>query len=115
MTMLTGQSEYETDLQTGLGIFRDRVVGTQIRRQTVDAVELLIDTHDKTAPFRYFLQVVFSENPPNPDDPPEANMLNRVFSDVPRDAGAMTTDRTELVAWMLGTMEPDWLLDDERI
>lgn len=102
------------DLATMVSDFRERNRGAVVRGQVVEHAELVIDTLDRGVP-RYIISLVFQENPPT-NESPEMNMLQRVFSEIPKGAYITTSDAQEAHDILLSDASDSrfqWRLDDE--
>lgn len=100
-------------LHDALQQFRQRTLGTFIRGQRVDGVELTIDDLGDRG-WRHILCVHFKENPVEEGSTPEEKLLARVFDETPGWAQVTTQDAKELVDWLVGAKPvPGWTLSDE--
>lgn len=111
-------SRYTGSLANDLGAmlreFRERSLGSFVRGQIVEHAELTIDTLNR-GDIRYIITVVFKENPPT-NESPEKNMLQRVFSQIPKSAFITTSDPEEVQSILLSHASDEgqrWRLDDE--
>jgi hypothetical protein len=107
MNALDGITEYM------FNSWHTRMVGTTVRGQRVECVEVTIDSlfPEQT---RVILTVLFRENPPG-GSCKEENLLRRVFSDVPRCASTPPLTFNTAMRIMAGQPWPDncWYLEDE--
>lgn len=106
-----------TELFSAMQIFHNRVLGTEIRKQRVEGVDLVIDSPPEGhSDWRFILSVWFVENPPEPGSEPVRILLSRVFSEIPSSARVLTNDHEQLLRWLTGEeqlTDADWLLADE--
>lgn len=97
-------------------LWSSRMIGSRIREQLVEDCELLVDNcpfPDGTAGPRLFLTVVFKE-PPVDNVSPEHNLLQRVFSEVPKYASSPALTVEQALTIMAGKADPpSWYLEDE--
>ncbi len=93
--------------------FGRQIKGRVIRNQKVEYVELLMDNFAKDdGKVRYLLMVVFEEA--NRHFSVDVNQyLERLFSEMPGGAFAITEDRDQLERWATMQEEPEWILEDE--
>jgi hypothetical protein len=82
-----------------------------VRGQYVEDVEITVDTLGKDGAPRWFLRLIFRENPAS--GTPEEQLLQRVFSDIPKDCFCRAKDESEAVRIMRGRIGPVWYLEDE--
>jgi len=102
------------DIDQLLAGYHARVVGTKIRGQTVESVELCIDTNNGQNNLRYFLHVFFAEPELPTNMNPNLKLLRRVFWDT--DYAVVTLNTEEIRPALSGEMEvPEhqWTLSDE--
>ena len=104
-------------LHEALEVFRDRVLGTTIRGQKVDGVELVIDTlGERPHGLRFILFVLFTDTILPQDMTKEERLLARVFDERPGWARIAMFDVDELRGRLLGEipcLEAEWGLQDE--
>lgn len=94
--------------------FRDRTVGTRIRGQQVESVELCIDTNGANGSLRYLLHVFFVEPAGIAELPEHERLLRRVFWDT--DFAVANLAQDELVSVLDGSaplLDARWTLSDE--
>lgn len=95
--------------------FHNRVVGTHVRGQKVESVELCIDTNGENGCLRYFLHVFFVEPAGFAQLPEAQRLMRRVFWDT--DFAYMVALQDELIHILDGSMqipESRWMLSDEQ-
>lgn len=106
----------QIELEAALDRFRATMVGQYVRGQKVDGVELLIDDNSPGRKWRYFLHVVFQENPHEPGASEEMNLIRSVFSEIPTYAVIRVDDIDELKLRLIGykaCLAEEWRLEDE--
>lgn len=95
--------------------FHSRTAGTRIRGQTVESVEVIIDTNGENGSLRHFLHVFFVEPAGFAKLPEAQRLMRRVFWDT--DFAYMAVGQDELIHILDGSMqvpESRWLLSDEQ-
>jgi hypothetical protein len=110
------RGEAMSDISALVTAFHNRVVGTLIRGQKVESVELCIDTNGENGSRRYFLYVHFFE-PGGIAAIPDAEqrLMRRVFWDT--DFASAVLDQEELEGALDGSIalpESRWVLSDEH-
>ena len=95
--------------------YRAKVLGTKIRGQTIEHVELTVDTLGHDGYGRYIITLCFRENAVS-NESQENNLLEIILNEIPKSCSICTNDPQE-AARILTTMPSDlgdaWILDDE--
>lgn len=92
--------------------FRKNYIGTTVRAQVVECVEITVEVFGNDAP-RWFLRAIFRENPASGDSP-ENDLLQRIYSDIPRSAFILCKSWDDAVRIITREdTETIWRLEDE--
>lgn len=107
---MAGKGSQSMNIERAIKRFRRRFVGQQLRGQIVEDVEIAVETLDDD--LRWYIRVYFRENPPTGCSP-EQDLLERVFSDIPKYAYADCRCWREVCRVVSRRHVPDWRLEDE--